>query len=115
MVYVQLSNIMIGDAAASESDVVRRHRVVGSEHYGSPGQRPVMHNESIHLTVRPSQVDFIEQQPDMFFVKQLDVVRPREPFGLCNGLCRHARQSLCLSAPFALLVVLRCQPCVCSP
>ena len=72
---MQLSNIMIGDAAVSESDVARRHRVVGSEHGSAMGQRPVMHNESIHLTVRPSQVDFIEQQPDMFFVKQLDVVR----------------------------------------
>jgi hypothetical protein len=42
--------------------------------------RPLMYNESIRLTVRPGQNHFIEQEPDMFYVRQLDVVCPRYCF-----------------------------------
>ena len=35
----------------------------------------LMYNESVQLVVRPKQHTFIEQRPDMFLLKQLDVVR----------------------------------------
>lgn len=35
----------------------------------------LMYNESVQLMVRPLQHSFIEQRPDMFLLKQLDVVR----------------------------------------
>lgn len=47
---------------------------MASEH--SAGPQPLMYNDSVRLMVRPTQSKFIEQGQDMFYLKQLDVVRP---------------------------------------
>jgi hypothetical protein len=70
------SNILAMKAPSPlrELDLSRTHTIIGHDQTLAAGNRPLMYNESVQLTVRPAQLSFIEQQPDMFFLKQLDVV-----------------------------------------
>jgi hypothetical protein len=74
---MQLSEIFANDKREENSHVPgkKKYRVVGGQEGKLNNHMAVKHNESIQLTVRPEQGVFIEQKPDMFFVKQLDVVR----------------------------------------
>ena len=61
---------------SSTHTIVYPRRDGGAEH---ERLGTLMYNESVQLMVRPMQHSFIEQRPDMFLLKQLDVVRSAWP------------------------------------
>ena len=78
-----------------ELDLSSTHTILGTSPSSErlAGPQPLMYNESVRLAVRPTQQNFIEQGQDMFYLKQLDVVR-----NFCCHLLSHAQlchRSLC--------------------